>query len=354
MADYSGLEQRRPFSSFIAGMGAADQMQQSSLKNEAMRDALTQQKEQRTAMKQYAATGDDTAIKGVAPEMWIKLDENARKSVEAGMKEFQQIGPYLTTENYSAAWQEFGKTNPGLVKLWPHPSEITDQARLDQFKSRGADFVTKSLANQTSTVGEAQVGVQKQQMEAVTIPTMKLQEQLQEKLGDATYDHNLSLQKNAQTFQEGQIKIGRTLQMDLAKMVDKRTKTDHFFNVLKGEESSINQLYFKGIEAIDKEYGGSTDDPGYNARVGALNRERTKLLADIHEKYAGWAKQSGIDFKSGQTAPATAKSVFKNDAEKSAAQASFEKHMSTTTDPATRKRYLEGAAGMGLDTSKFK
>jgi hypothetical protein len=108
------------------------------------------------------------------------------------------------------------------------------------------------------------------------------------------------------------------------------------------------------MEAIDKEYGGSTDDPGYSNRVGALNKERTKLLADIHGKYAGWAKQAGIDFKPGQSAPTAEKSVFKNDAEKSAAQASFEKHMSTTTDPATRKRYLEGAAGMGLDTSKFK
>jgi hypothetical protein len=87
-------------------------------------------------------------------------------------------------------------------------------------------------------------------------------------------------------------------------MTDTRAKADHFYNNLRQEEQGVDQLYFKGMEAIDKEYGGATDDPGYNARIGALNRGRQKLRTDIHEKYAGWATQAGVPFKPGQPAPA--------------------------------------------------
>jgi hypothetical protein len=122
MPNYTGFEPQRPFGSFIAGMGAADQMQHSALKNESMQAALDMQKRQQETAKQFAATGDPRELRGYDPALATDI-ENKLATMDFNKQKFavERLGAGIDlTEKMLPYIVAASKSNPAAAaNMWP-------------------------------------------------------------------------------------------------------------------------------------------------------------------------------------------------------------------------------------------
>lgn len=178
MANYSGFEPQRPFGSFIAGMGAADQMRHTALKNEAMQAAIDQQKRQRETAEQFAATGDPRELRGYDPALAVSIENSlatmdtnkqqaAIKRLTAGIDITDKALPYIVAaskSNPAAAASMWPEYIADLTKAGIQPPPFMQQyspETLELVQKQKEDFKTAVARIQAaSRMGAAQLGAQ--------------------------------------------------------------------------------------------------------------------------------------------------------------------------------------------------
>jgi hypothetical protein len=136
MANYPGLEPYRPFGSLIAGMEAADKMEYSGLRNEAMRAAVDQQKEQRSALQTYKETGDARGlIPYVPPETAVKLKEHFDQQTPETLKGYEQASNFLIKSRPVITPGNWSAVNASMVEQgWLPPKTFPNQVSPQQLQ----------------------------------------------------------------------------------------------------------------------------------------------------------------------------------------------------------------------------
>lgn len=128
MPNYTGFESERPFSSFIAGMGAADQMRHTALKSETMRASLDQQRDQRSALQTYKETGDARGlIPYMTPEQAMTApftDELQKLKIGAAAVDWwDKVKGNATLETYPAIMADAAQRFPSIAQMHFPPAE---------------------------------------------------------------------------------------------------------------------------------------------------------------------------------------------------------------------------------------
>jgi hypothetical protein len=128
MPNYSGFEPQRPFGSFIAGMGAADTMRHTALKNEAIEASLEQQKRQRAALQTYKDTGDSRElIPYMTPEQAMtapSADELQKLKIGAAAVDWwDKVKGNATLETYPAIMADAAQRFPSIAQMHLPPAE---------------------------------------------------------------------------------------------------------------------------------------------------------------------------------------------------------------------------------------
>jgi hypothetical protein len=126
-----GLGELKPFlpaSSLISGFEAGEQLQMSGLKRQAAQEALTREREMTSALQEYKQTGEPAALRGVNPELAMRLQKHLDKQDPESLKGYgkaasfiQRVRGIVTPENWSAVKADIDKQG------WLPPGTLPDK-----------------------------------------------------------------------------------------------------------------------------------------------------------------------------------------------------------------------------------
>lgn len=154
---YSALPQVvpfRPFSSFISGVGAADQLQTSHLRREALQEELGQARRRNEALEEFKASGDpQSLIPALTPQqaMMAKGGMQLQKLqiANAASQYFTSIQPYLTHQSYPQFRQDaIGKFGDLARQHFPDPGEFKSDQDFRDWKMSKETMIAQMKAMQ--------------------------------------------------------------------------------------------------------------------------------------------------------------------------------------------------------------
>jgi hypothetical protein len=278
-----------PFSSLIAGVGAGEQVQTNALKRGMMQNALDSRRQEQAALRTYADTGEGKDLLASSPDMWMKLNEDQRKELDSGTKEFKEQAPFLTPENYSSWAQSYQKRHPNLGKLLPPSEQMQTPDQITAFNAKAHKAITDLYAQKSAI----DVGAKKELYKDVQLPAMKLEQAFKEKTLGMTADKQLTLQENQQNFLRAENEKKLSLERDMKEAKTTEAREGHFYTNLRFEQAKLNETFLKQMEKVSEAYTG----PEKDSKELELRRSHELVNNKILRKYKTWADEYKIPFQ---------------------------------------------------------
>jgi hypothetical protein len=286
---FGELKPFTPFTSLVSGVGAGEEIQTGALKRDMYRTALQRQQEERAALKTYAVGGGDKDLLAASPDLWMRLNENQRKVVDAGMKEFQEQAPYLTPESYPKWHQDFTSRHKELTPVLPQPDQMKTPEQVQGFVTKGLNMATALHKQKT----DIETAAKQKLYQTVQLPAMRLEQQFKEKLTGMQYDKQLTLQENQQKFADKELQKKLDLDREMKEAKTTEAREGHFYTNLRFEQARLNETFMKQMGDIDKTYTG----PEKETKELELRRSHDYVNNKILKKYKSWADEYKIPFQ---------------------------------------------------------
>lgn len=280
----------RPFSSFISGMGAEQQMEYSGLRNQAIRGAAEQQKEEKAALKAYAAGGGDRDLLAASPDLWMRLNKSQREDVENAMKEFREQAPFLTPENYPKWREGFQSKYKGFNQaLFPPPDQMQTPEQVKGFVTKAAALATDLETQKHKSLLAEQTRAKQEEWKTIGQPHAQMEISAREKLAGIQYDKQLTLQQNQQKFQEAENKKKLDLEREIKDARTTEQREQHFMTNFRSSQVHLNDAYMKQMTELDKQGLSGVERDAQELRIRRsyddMQNELVKTYKPMADKY---------------------------------------------------------------------